>query len=151
MIKEAHWKIMAQCLAGTLMGMIWAAIGFAVGLVMGINVFNNYETGAQYGAILGIIIGAAIGTLLFHKLKIKSYKNISITGLCMIGIIIIPATLSIIIQIVINTFLGRNGNVIEGLFGLVAISLPLSVFIGLSFIPSLIITLCIHFYKKKHL
>lgn len=123
MLKEAHWKLIAQCIIGTFSGVIGATLGFFIGVSISSAYGRIYETGEMYGAIVGMIIGATIGTLFFYRIKVESYKNISLTGMIISPIIVL-------------------------MYGITYIISP--IFIGLSFIQSLIITLCIHFYKKKH-
>lgn len=137
MIKEIHWKLIAQCLAGTLSGMGGGAIGFFSGITIG----SNYEIGGVYGAITGIIIGSIIGTLFFKRLKIENYKNISLTGTSI--------ALIIILTHIATRFMNPPD---EGsLFILSITTFAFSLFIGMALIPSVILTLYIHFYKKKHL
>lgn len=136
-IKETYWKLIAQCIAGTLSGMTGGVLGFFTGIIIG----SNYEIGGVYGAITGIIIGSIIGTLFFKRLKIENYKNISLTGISIAFIIILTH--------IATRFMNPPD---EGsLFILSITTFAFSLFIGIVLIPSVILTLCIHFYKKKHL
>lgn len=138
MIKEAHWKLIAQCLAGTLSGMTGGAIGFFTGIIIG----SNYEIGGVYGAITGIIIGSIIGIVFFMKIKIESYKNMSITELLIAMMIVITAIAS---RYLIPMTENAQFSMLHITTGI------MTLFMTFSLIPSLLITLCIHFYKKKHL
>lgn len=142
-MKELYWKLMAQCLAGTLGGMTGGVIGFFVGIAIG----PNYETGGVYGAIAGIIIGSIIGTLFFMKLKIESYKNISITELFVAMMIVITAIASrYFVPMIENGPLEENAQ-----FSILHITTAvMTMFMTISLVPSLILTLYIHFYNRKH-
>ncbi len=137
MLKETHWKLIAQCITGTLSGMTGGVIGFFTGIMTS----SNYEIGGVYGAINGIIIGSAIGTLFFMKLKIESYKNMSITELFIAMMIVITAIAS-------RYFIPMTEN---AQFSILHITTAvMTMFMAISLVTSLILTLCIHFYNKKH-
>lgn len=143
MIREVHWKLIAQCLAGTLGGMTGGAIGFFTGIIIG----SNYEIGGVYGAITGIIIGSIIGIVFFMKIKIESYKNISITELFIAMMIVITAIASrYFVPMIENGPLKENAQ-----FSILHITTAvMTMFMTISLVPSLILTLYIHFYNKKH-
>lgn len=134
MLKETQWKLIAQCLTGMLSGMAGGILGFAVGIGIGINIFDNYEIGGQYGILIGILIGSILGIIIFNKIKIKSYKNISTTELFMVMMIVITA--------ITSGFLARTSM----LFVTTGI---MTLFMIFSLVPSLLMTLCIYFYKKN--
>lgn len=134
-MKEIQWKLIAQCLAGTLSGMAGGIAGFSGGYAAGLYIFNNYEIGPFYGVIIGVVAGSLIGTTIFRKIKWKNYKNISLTEIIL--------TLAILITPVMSQLV-RTDNASS--FFIVATA----IFVGFALIPSIIITIGTYFFEKNH-
>ncbi len=136
-MKEQYWKITAQCLLGTLGGMTGGVIGFFTGIIIG----SNYEIGGVYGAIAGMIIGSIISVIFFMKRKIESYRNMSMAELLIAIMIVITA--------IISRYLIPMTE--SNQFSILHISTAImTLFMIFSLVTSLLITVCIYLYKKKH-
>lgn len=133
-MKEQYWKLTARCMVGALTGMMGSTIGF----ILGVNFGPNYETWGMIGVVTGAIIGSIIAFIAFNKIKIESYKNLTIVEAIMALIIIVTAIASHSLL----TFETPKLLIIS------IVTLALSIFLALSLTISVIITIGIFIYKK---